>query len=287
MDPWSVAVVYSVLIAVASYFGGSLPAMMRITHTKMQLLMSAVGGLMLGIALFQLLPHALEMVPDNQTVMLWLAAGLLTLFVLIRAFHFHSHEVAVDEPAEEGVPHTHDHDHDHDHGDHHEHHAHSHGHSSARWGGVLIGLSLHSLLDGVALGAAIRSSEGSMIWAASFGTFLAIATHKPLDALSIRSLMQSTGRSPQSQMFVNFLYGIICPLGTVLFLLGADFVGTATMQFTGYALAFSAGMFLCIALSDLLPELEFHSHDRVKLTAALFAGVALAFVVERLSHGVH
>ena len=43
----------------------------------------------------------------------------------------------------------------------------------------------------------------------------------------------------------------------------------------GVALAFSAGTFLCIALSDLLPELQFHSHDRLKLSLALLAGFGL------------
>ena len=40
---------------------------------------------------------------------------------------------------------------------------------------------------------------------------------------------------------------------------------------------FSAGVFVCISLGDLLPELEFHSHDRVKLSAMLLIGVALAY----------
>jgi zinc and cadmium transporter len=47
------------------------------------------------------------------------------------------------------------------------------------------------------------------------------------------------------------------------------------MSLTAGALAFSAGTFLCIALSDLLPELQFHSHDRFKLSVALLAGVGL------------
>jgi zinc and cadmium transporter len=45
-------------------------------------------------------------------------------------------------------------------------------------------------------------------------------------------------------------------------------------QLTGAALAFSAGTFLFIALSDLLPEVQFHRHDRVPLTLALVLGVA-------------
>jgi zinc and cadmium transporter len=43
------------------------------------------------------------------------------------------------------------------------------------------------------------------------------------------------------------------------------------------ALAFSAGAFICIALSDLLPEVHFHSHDRTKLTVAFLLGIGLAY----------
>jgi zinc and cadmium transporter len=46
-------------------------------------------------------------------------------------------------------------------------------------------------------------------------------------------------------------------------------------QVTGAALAFSAGTFLFIALSDLLPEVQFHRHDRVPLSLALVFGVVL------------
>jgi zinc and cadmium transporter len=53
------------------------------------------------------------------------------------------------------------------------------------------------------------------------------------------------------------------------------------------ALAFSAGTFLCIALSDLLPELQFHSHDRLKLSIALLAGFALMAVTAELEPDSH
>jgi zinc and cadmium transporter len=56
-------------------------------------------------------------------------------------------------------------------------------------------------------------------------------------------------------------------------------------------LAFSAGVFVCIALSDLLPEVEFHSHDRVPLSASLVLGLVLAWAIGFLepehTHGGH
>ena len=55
-----------------------------------------------------------------------------------------------------------------------------------------------------------------------------------------------------------------------------DLEGGATV---GYVLAFAAGAFLCIALSDLLPEIHFHSHDRGKLIVALLVGISLAYAL--------
>ena len=50
----------------------------------------------------------------------------------------------------------------------------------------------------------------------------------------------------------------------------------------GFGLALSAGFFICISLADLLPEVAFHHHDRLKLTAALLMGVVLAVAIESL-----
>ena len=50
--------VYCVLIVVVSVAGGRLSALVRMTHLRTQILMSGVGGLMLGIAMLHLLPHA-------------------------------------------------------------------------------------------------------------------------------------------------------------------------------------------------------------------------------------
>ncbi|QDT37567.1 ZIP family metal transporter [Stratiformator vulcanicus] len=279
MDHWSVAVIYGATIAVLSFCGGALPSFVRISHTRMQIIMSAVGGLMLGVALFQLWPHSFALIGRADRVGIGVACGLVTLFVLMRAFHFHTHEIAVDDTED---PHAHDHD-----GGLEGHHCDPRALSDSSWAGMLFGLSVHSLIDGVALGAAVRAASGSAVWMAALGTFIAIAAHKPLDALSIRSLMLASGRSAKSQLIVNLLYAVICPLGAFAFLAGVTSNGETTQLVTGYALAFSAGVFLCISLSDVLPELEFHSHDRIKLTLALIGGVLVAYAIEYFAHGSH
>jgi zinc and cadmium transporter len=100
--------------------------------------------------------------------------------------------------------------------------------------------------------------------------------HKPADALTITSLMLRAGSTRGSALLVNIGFGLMIPVGVVTFVLGTGGVaGGPTSAWTAGALAFSAGTFLCIALSDLLPELQFHSHDRLKLSVALLAGFAL------------
>jgi zinc and cadmium transporter len=82
------------------------------------------------------------------------------------------------------------------------------------------------------------------------------------------------------------------PLGVGIFYFGlmreaADASGDPASLIAAYALSFSAGTFLCIASSDLLPELQFHQHDRVKLSAALVLGLAVAMAVAKLEQATN
>ena len=46
--------------AVVSLFGGWLPMLIGLSHRRMQVLLSFVAGAMAGIAMLDLLPHAIE-----------------------------------------------------------------------------------------------------------------------------------------------------------------------------------------------------------------------------------
>ena len=84
---------------------------------------------------------------------------------------------------------------------------------------------------------------------------------------------------------VNLGFALMIPAGVLLFGLGVGRLGPeASASWTSAALAFSAGTFLCVALSDLLPELQFHEHDRLKLSLALLLGVALMGVTAASDH---
>ncbi|MFO0905140.1 MAG: ZIP family metal transporter [Pirellulales bacterium] len=304
---WSVVVlgVYCLLIVVASCLGGWLPSRMRLTHTRMQLTMSFVAGLMLGVALLHLLPHAAAELGSFDKACIAGLGGLLAMFFLIRVFHIHHHdagEAEADDAAgatDDAAAHSgcsHDHHHDHAHG-----HAHRHDPvadqlgSRYGWVGLFLGLAIHTLIDGIALGASVaaEAAHDPPAGLAGFSTFLAVVLHKPLDALSISSLMIASGWSLSRRRLVNLAFATLCPLGAAAFWLGATGMVESSQTVLGLALAFSAGVFLCISLGDLLPEVHFHSHDRLKLSLCLVAGVLLAYGVGFLepagthAHGPH
>jgi len=277
--------VYCVLIVLASLVGGWLPSLLRLTHLRMQVTMSLVSGLMLGIAMLHMLPQAAEQLDSMTSVAGAMLAGLLVMFFLLRVFHVHAHgEFDEEACGHEGCDHHHVHGHRHGH--HHHDDTDATGGHQLNWIGLFVGLAIHTLLDGVALAAstvADASHHTQDVAIFGLGTFLAVTLHKPLDALAITSLMHTSGWSSRSQALVNFGYALMCPLGAMLFWFGASHIAAGQNSAVGYALAFSAGFFLCIALGDLLPEVQFHSHDRWKLSVALLAGVAISIGVE-LTH---
>jgi zinc and cadmium transporter len=300
--------VYCILVVVASLLGGALPGLVRLTHRRTQVLMSFVGGLMLGVAILHLLPHSVAEQGSVDRAAMWMLGGLLFMFLLIRVFHVHAHEHGDTSDVDEGGHHDHEHsdhahahdgpcDHDHDHGHKHAHsdahghsHAHSHGHDHAHdhgpaqthafsWVGLAFGLALHTLIDGLALGAAVAAEahHSERFFLAGLGTFLAVALHKPLDALSITSLMKAGGWSGRDITLANIAFALMCPIGAIGFVFGLGSLFGQQQVVIGCALALAAGVFLCISLADLLPEVAFHTHDRLRLTLALALGVALAW----------
>lgn len=275
---------YCVLLVCASLVGGWLPQWLHLSHTRMQTIVSLVGGLMLGIAVFHMLPHSLFMLEERgpDVAAGWMMAGLLVMFFLLRVFHFHQHGTAETPDADGLMLCAHEHDHDHDHGRHEPGQSHApvhppHAHRLS-WVGVFTGLALHTFVDGLALGASVEAdaAHGGGLFV-GIGTFLAIFLHIPLDSISITSLMAASGYKPLARNLVNVGFASLCPLGAALFVLGVQQLAGRQEQVVGSALAFSAGVFLCIALSDLLPEMEFHSHNRLRLTLALLVGVAIAW----------
>src|SRR3954467_9174832 len=161
---------YCALILVASIIGGMIPVWFQLTHRWMQFAVSFVAGVMLGIGVLHMLPHALldattaaaasgastSYVANAEAIRaitISLLAGMLTMFFIERFFSFHHHDV-----PDHGEP---DHNHQHDTGwlgsnevsrqlahDHaHHHHDHAQEPSDLSWSGAALGLALHSMLN--------------------------------------------------------------------------------------------------------------------------------------------
>jgi len=281
MTPITTLVVYCALILVVSVVGGMIPAMVRLTHRRLQFGLALVAGVMLGVGLLHMLGHAVEMAFEEgeasvHGVMLAALCGFLLMFLLERFFCFHHHETEDD--------HGHTCGHTHDSSETCDQDAPSHSHAFG-WLGAFFGLSIHTLIAGFALGAAVYSSvplngtaqpevtSGGLL---GIAVFLGIILHKPFDSFTVVALMRREKMPALSMHLVNALFALVVPLGVVLFLFSADLTESAS-QYTALALAFSAGTFICIAASDLLPELQFHSHDRFGITCAFILGLVIAW----------
>ncbi len=271
MDPTLLFSGYAAAIVLATFVGIWLENVLRLTHTRVHLAMSFVAGFVLGVALFHLLPHGIEQIsgPEALDVAIrWAASGMILMVLLLRVFRFHQHDLG--HGTVQG------------HRDHREGAA---GDDSLSWAGVCAGMAMHTLTEGTALGAAARSSlhdgagHSSLV---SLGIFLSIVFHKPLDALSILGLMRISGVQHRPAMAVTAAIALLCPLSALATYWGIGFFGSAEADAIGRALALGAGALLCVALSDLLPEIQFHGHNRILLTVAFGIGLSLSYALRYL-----
>jgi zinc and cadmium transporter len=266
MGPIGWLAVYSGAILAASLFGGCVPFLGRVTHSRLQLYLSLSAGVMLGACFFHVMPDAMEMAGSGFGW--WMALGAVGLFCIERFIAPHSHEVSSKLQQE----------HEHEPGCEHDH-EHRAAPAVAGWMAV-VGLTIHTFMNGVGLAGAVQFDyeKGSQAaWVLpGLALFLAIALHKPADALAISTVLSRKGVSRRTLALVQMGFALMVPVGAAAFMITKGAIAKDLQnQLTGAALAFSAGTFLFIALSDLLPEVQFHRHDRVPLSLALILGTIL------------
>ncbi len=126
---------------------------------------------------------------------------------------------------------------------------------------ALVGLSIHSLFDGVAIAAGILVSPqlGVLL-------FLAVFLHKLPEGVTIASLVMAGGQGARRAIGAAAVLGLATVLGVLL----TDWA--APLAERGLALA--AGVTLYVAASDLVPEFQ---AKRGWGTALPFFGGAAAF----------
>jgi zinc and cadmium transporter len=279
--------VYALIVAALSLAGAALPLCRKPSHAQLQIYLSMAAGALLGAALFHLLPESSEHI--HASFGLPAVLGVAVVFLLQRYLAPHSHEAPQTSNREQaeiptpdgGAPHEHGQcelGHEHRHG-----HGHDLGHHGMVGSGSVVGvlaLSIHSFFDGVAI-AAVSGDHAAGY--AALAVFLSVLIHKPMDGLSVSVLLLNAGVRPKTLWAVQIVYAGLVPVGALSFIATAGAV-VDNSTLVGCTLAFSAGTFLAIALTDLLPEIQFHAHDRHKLSAALALGLFVMWVTSLIGH---
>lgn len=137
-------------------------------------------------------------------------------------------------------------------------HSHSHGHvhappssmSSVAWM-VIMGDGLHNFTDGMAIGAAFASNI-----AGGFSTAIAVLCHELPHELGDFAVLLKAGMSVKRAVWYNVLSSALCLGGMICGVLAGH-----APSATRWLFATAAGMFLYIALVDMMPELS-TSHSK-------------------------
>ncbi len=233
---------YFSLVCGASILGGIVPACFSWNPNRVPLFLSLSAGLMLGSCFIHLLPEAFEMVGDSAGVSVLL--GLFFLYFIERFVTVHVCEADTCEVHKIGLA-------------------------------AVMGLCIHSLTDGVALGVGLSVPKMGLT------IFLAIIIHKAMEAFSLTSILLHLKKSRSYILWANAALLLAIPLGA---LLSYAMIGQENLHLAGMAIGFSAGTFLHISLSDLLPAV--HKHSNLKNRAFLFfvSGLILMFLLEKYLH---
>ncbi|TGZ56535.1 hypothetical protein CRM22_010131 [Opisthorchis felineus] len=127
------------------------------------------------------------------------------------------------------------------------HHGHSHDLSSVRAIAytVIVGDGLHNFCDGIAIGAAFSTNING-----GLSTAIAVLCHELPHELGDFAVLLHAGMSVKAAIFYNLLSSILCAAGTVIGLLLGRIASIDTWIFM-----LTAGMFVYIALVDMMPEL--------------------------------
>jgi len=156
-------------------------------------------------------------------------------------------------------------------------HTHEESHAIPSGYFVLIGSTVHNFIDGVVIGASFLVSP-----TLGFSTTLAVAAHEIPHEAADFGILLAAGFRRGTALLLNFISGLAAMLGAWWCFL---FEGVVERHLPWF-LAATAGMFIYIAASDLLPELHrSHTHREWVYAAPFFVGVALIAAVAVLVPG--
>jgi zinc transporter ZupT len=225
----------------ATFIGGSFALKFR---DKLHLILGFSAGAVAGVALFDLLPEAIELgtkYHDPSTIALYIALGLFGYLILDRLILLHTHEEDDEANAPRG------------------------------FFGALT-LAAHSFLDGVAIGVGFQASPevGFIITAA-------VLTHDFSDGINTVNLILRNGGSWRTAfrwLLIDAAAPLLGVISTLFFVI--------PNQAIGLVLAVFVGSFLYLSASDLIPE-SHHRHPRALTTLMTLLGALVLYIVVYLA----
>ncbi len=221
---------------------------------KLHLILGFSAGAVIGVAFFDLMPESLELGKswyDVSTILTVMAIGFMAYLVLDRLIFLHAH--------------THDEGHEHELSPVESHTVHS---------GILgaASLSLHSFLDGIAIGLAFQASPtiGAIVTAA-------VLTHDFSDGINtVNLILKNEGGKKYAfrWLLIDAIAPVLGALSTLFFTLPEDSLAIVLALFSGF--------FLYIGATDLIPE-SHHAHPKFLTTAMTLIGAAVLYIAVRVA----
>lgn len=253
MDDGMAIILFAAVIFIVSMCAARIPFLIKNgKKVKLHLLITFSTGIMLGVLFIMLLPEALEKTLDNggsaESAAYMMFAGFLLLFIIDCLV-----KRRLSGDGYDGCD------------------ACGHGITSIS---AFLGLSIHSLFDGLALAAAFLAGEdvGIMV-------LIALCLHKAVVVFSLASTMLMSHRRKKSWMYLT-VFSVISPLAAVISYYA---LGSGGVEGAGLALCFSVGIFAFVTMCDMLPEAFHHRDGDLSRMGVLLVGIAVVVIVELIS----
>lgn len=233
----------SIAALISTFLGGMFALRFK---DKLHLILGFSAGAIIGVAFFDLLPEAIKLGSGNYDVAFItsvVALGFVIYTILDRFIFFHSHST-----------------------DEHEHSKEIEQRINKKGALGAGSLSVHSFLDGAAIGLAFQVS-------AAVGAIVAMAVlvHDFSDGINTVNLVLKN-YGTQNQAFKWLLIDAVAPVLGVI----STLFFTVPESTLGIILAIFSGFFLYIGASDLLPE-SHHSHPTAWTTFATIVGITVLY----------
>lgn len=251
---------YILIYTFIGSLGGLLGGMLLLAKEKLAFkvshyLAAFAAGTLLGTAFFDLLPEAHETVEhgggEAVDIFLWTLIGILIFFLTERFIHwFHHHD-----------------------------HEHQEGFSKSTTPLIVIGDTIHNFIDGVVIGATFLAGIPLGVI-----TTLAIFAHEIPQEIGDFGVLLHKGIKRKRIILINLISAFASFIGALL----AYGIGESLEGSLPIFLSLTAGFFIYIATSDLIPEIHFEKRRQVAFieSVLLILGVVLIyFVVTVLEHG--